>query len=175
MNVSFLPMTSGHAGEVISWRYEAPYDVYDYRDEDHEAALIYLTDPINQFFAVLRDGEVIGFRSFGPDGRVAGGVYNDNYLDTGGGLRPDLTGKGLGESIIGQGIRFGAERFGIDCFRVTIAAFNQRAQKVCRRVGFAEKQRFLRTGDRVAFVILTLSLHRSCTRISDGGRRQGSY
>lgn len=156
MNISFAPMDLEQAGEVISWRYEGPYKVYEYRHEDRVVALGYLTDRANQFFAIVSRNEVIGFRSFGPDGRVAGGVYDEVYLDTGGGLRPDLTGKGLGTTVVRKGIAFGADRFGVDRFRVTIAAFNQRALKVCQRIGFDEKQRFLRPSDQMVFVVLTL-------------------
>lgn len=158
MNVAFEAMTPGQAREVVSWRYEGRYDIYGFRNDDKERGVNYLTSPEHRFFAVVSDGKLIGFRSFGPDGKVPGGVYDDAYLDTGGGLRPELTGKGLGEAIVRQGISFGAEIFGARRFRVTIAAFNQRARKVCQRIGFVEQQRFLRPNDRMPFVIFTLDL-----------------
>ena len=100
MDLAFAPMTPRHAREVVSWRYEKPYHIYNYREEERSAAPGYLADSTNRFFAVLSEHEVVGFRSFGLDGRVAGGVYDETCLDTGGGLRPDLTGKGLGVEIL---------------------------------------------------------------------------
>ena len=138
MNITLVRLEREHALEIVSWRYEEPYSVYDYREQSAELVVEFLVAPTNQFFAVLGDGELIGFRSFGPDGRVAGGEYDDDFLDTGGGLRPDLTGKGLGESVIRQGIEFGTNQYGTQRFRVTVAAFNERALRVCARVGFLE-------------------------------------
>lgn len=156
MRISFTPLKRKHAEEIVSWRYQPPYDVYDYRDQCPRAAIEYLTDTKNQFFAVLRDAELIAFRSFGPDGRVPGGEYDERHLDTGGGLRPDLTGQGLGAEVVRMGIDFGAREFETDRFRVTIAAFNKRALRVCRRLGFTESARFRRTSDEQQFVVLTL-------------------
>ena len=90
--IRITAMTAQYAADVLSWRYPAPYDYYDVTDGD----LDYYLDPANGFFAVLSGREFIGFRSFGPDGQVPGGTYDDSALDTGGGLRPDLTGRGLG-------------------------------------------------------------------------------
>lgn len=157
MNVSFTPLKRGHAEEIVTWSYNPPYDVYNYGEEETEAAIEFLADRRNGFYGVMSDGKLIGFRSFGRDGRVPGGDYDESHLDTGGGLRPDLTGKGLGAEILQKGIEFGSREFGTECFRVTVAAFNQRAIKVCRRCGFEEVQRFYRPGDGREFVVLTLS------------------
>lgn len=160
MNVSFTSLNRNHAEEIVSWRYEAPYEVYNYRIESTDSAIDYLTDKRNRFFAIVNDDEIIGFRSFGADGRVPGGEYDDSCMDTGGGLRPDFTGKGYGAEIIRKGIEFGSAELGIERFRVTVAAFNERAIKVCMRLGFEEDQRFRRPSDQEEFVVLTLDLVR---------------
>ena len=103
--ILIAPMTAGYAADILTWRYPAPYDCYNVVDGDPG----YYLDPGGGFFAVLGDGEFIGFRSFGPDGRVPGGTYDDTapghtVLDTGGGLRPELTGRGLGRSVIAAGL-----------------------------------------------------------------------
>ncbi len=149
-------MSHDWAHEIVSWRYEAPYDIYGYSESDRERSVAYLTEERNGFFAVVSEGNLIGFRSFGQDGRVLGGAYDETYLDTGGGLRPDLTGKGIGEKVVRKGLEFGSVLFGSERFRVTIAAFNKRAIKVCQRLGFHEDQRFQRETDGEEFMILTL-------------------
>lgn len=156
MELSFKKMTPEHAGSIAAWSYPTPYHVYGYDGRDEELSREELADPRNRFFAALAQEELIGFRSFGADGRVPGGRYEGAYLDTGGGLRPDLVGKGLGAEILLQGLRFGAASFGSESFRVTIAAFNQRALKVCARIGFRERDRFRRSSDGEPFVILTI-------------------
>ena len=149
-------MSHDYTNKIVSWRYEVPYDIYGYSDSDRESNVAYLTDERNRFFAVISEGSLIGFRSFGEDGRVLGGTYDDSYLDTGGGLRPDLTGKGIGEEVVRKGLEFGSDLFGNKRFRVTIAAFNERALKVCKRLGFHEDQKFQRESDGAEFVLLTL-------------------
>jgi ribosomal-protein-alanine N-acetyltransferase len=42
---------------------------------------------------------------------VPGGTYGADALDTGGGLRPDLTGRGLGREALEVGLAFGRSRF----------------------------------------------------------------
>ena len=148
--IQIAEMTARYAADILSWRYPAPYDYYDVTDGD----LGYYLDPANGFFAVLSGGEFIGFRSFGPDGQVPGGAYDDSALDTGGGLRPELTGRGLGRTAIGTGLEFGRERFAPPAFRVTIASFNLRAQRVVSALGFRSAGRFTATGSDRTFEVL---------------------
>jgi len=138
VSVRIVPMTAEYAADIVTWRYRAPYDCYDMTGVDPE----FLVDPVSGFHALVDDGGLIGFRSFGPDGRVPGGVYDSSALDTGGGLRPELTGCGLGREAISTGLAFGARQFAPSAFRMTIAAFNARAQKVVRSLGFDAVGRF---------------------------------
>ena len=143
-------MTHAYAAEVVTWRYPLPYDCYDMTAVDPAV----LADPATGFYALLDDGDLIGFRSFGSDGQVPGGTYDESALDTGGGLRPDLVGRGLGFTAIGTGLAFGREQFRPDAFRVTIAAFNRRALHVLERLGFIRCDRFLADTDASPYEIL---------------------
>ena len=67
-------------------------------------------------------GGLAAFRSFGPDGQVPGGTYDDSALDTGGGLQPDLVGQGLGHEAVAAGLAWGRARYAPAAFRVTVAA-----------------------------------------------------
>jgi RimJ/RimL family protein N-acetyltransferase len=98
--------------------------------------------------------QLIGFRSFGSDGQVPGGAYDSSALDTGGGLRPELTGKGLGREAIQTGLDFGRRRYAPPAFRVTIAAFNVRAQRVVVALGFRRSGSFQGTADGRSYEIL---------------------
>lgn len=157
MHLSFVPFKKAHAVELLGWKYPPPYEQYNALDsgDDPEKLIELFTNLENLFFAILQEDKMIGFRSFGKDGQVPGGNYPNTHLDTGGGLRPDLTGKGMGQEIITQGLQFGIKQFGKANFRVTIAQENQRAKKVCLRIGFEEVQTFPRTSDGKEFIILT--------------------
>ena len=149
-------MTMSAATAITSWIYASPYDIYGYHQRKRASALDYLTNPAHRFFAAFHESELVAFRSFGDDGRVAGGDYDGRYLDTGGGLRPDLTGRGLGRHVIASGLHFGASTYRTTRFRVTIAGFNHRARITCQRLGFEVSQRFTRPHDQQEFLVLTL-------------------
>ncbi len=64
------------------------------------------------------------------------------------GLRPDLTGRGLGEQFVRTGLEFARTRYASRRIVLDVAAFNKRAIRVHRRVGFAETGRHVETFDR---------------------------
>jgi ribosomal-protein-alanine N-acetyltransferase len=144
-------MNQAYATEVITWRYPAPYDCYDMTDADPA----FLTSPDSGSFALIDQTGLIGFRSFGPDGQVPGGEYDASALDTGGGLRPDRTGVGLGREAIRTGLDFGQQQFAPQAFRVTIATFNVRARRVVMALGFRAIRSFRASVDGRSYEMLT--------------------
>jgi [ribosomal protein S18]-alanine N-acetyltransferase len=146
-----VAMTPGYAADIVTWRYPAPYDCYDVSDVEPA----FFLDPANRFFALVAElDDLIGFRSFGPDGRVPGGEYVDSALDTGGGLRPSLTGQGLGRQAIQTGLEFGRRLYAPLAFRMTVASFNTRALRVVTSLGFRQASSFAATTDGRGFQIL---------------------
>ncbi|HEU5419160.1 MAG TPA: GNAT family protein [Streptosporangiaceae bacterium] len=143
-------MTADYAADIVTWQYPAPYACYDMTGADPA----FIASPDSGYWALTSDGGLIGFRSFGADGRVPGGSYDASALDTGGGLRPELTGRGLGREAIGTGLDFGRRRFAPAAFRVTVATFNLRALRVVRDLGFRDTGSFAATTDGRSFEIL---------------------
>ena len=97
------PLTQEHALDICTWRYAPPYECYDMTDADPG----WLLQPEAGFHALLAGDRLLGFRSFGPDGQVPGWDYDAQALDTGGALRPQLVGQGLGARAISAGLAFG--------------------------------------------------------------------
>lgn len=154
-NLRLVPLAPEHAAALTTWRYPAPYDVYDLVG----AAPADLLDPRAGFHALLAGEELVGFRSYGADGRVPGYDYEAHHpgaLDTGGGLRPDLTGRGLGRTAIAAGLAHGRALFAPTAFRVSVAAFNHRALRVLTSLGFERVDGFAATRDGAAFEVLLL-------------------
>lgn len=149
-SIHIAPLTREHAEDVATWRYDAPYDVYDMVGTDPEELL----QPEAGYHAVVAGDHLIGFRSFGPDGQVPGWDYDDSALDTGGGLRPELTGQGHGRSAISAGLAFGRVRFSPAAFRVTVASFNTRALRTVEFLGFERVGSFKAARDARSFEVL---------------------
>jgi ribosomal-protein-alanine N-acetyltransferase len=74
-------------------------------------------------------GELVGHFSFKPK--------EERALEIGLGLRPDLTGRGLGAAFVDAGLEFARVRFAPKRFVLAVATFNERAVKVYERAGFA--------------------------------------
>lgn len=147
----FRPMDRATAIQITKWRYAPPYDIYN--DDDSGESLEWYLDPDYHYYSVWQNDELIAFRNFGADAQVPGGDYSADALDMGGGLRPDLTGKGLGEGLMSAAFEFARQKFDPPAFRATVAGFNLRAQKVCVRVGYQEVQRFVNAKSGKEFVI----------------------
>ena len=118
--------------EMATWRYEPPYDFYD---GDAEPVLNH-----ERFYEALdEDGSLVGNYYFEQKG---------DALEVGLGLRPDLTGRGLGLEFLLAGIDFGRRRFRLSRVILNVAAFNERAIKVYEQAGFRETGRHTRRFDR---------------------------
>ena len=81
-------------------------------------------------------------------------AHHPGALDTGGGLRPDLTGRGLGRAAIAAGLAHGRALFAPTAFRVTVAAFNTRALRVLAALGFERVDGFEAAYDGRPFEVL---------------------
>jgi ribosomal-protein-alanine N-acetyltransferase len=171
-------MDEGTAGIVVVWQYPAPYDLYNTRAEDVEASITAFLDPAYEYYKISdENGDVLAYFNFGVDARVGGGDYSEEALDIGLGLRPDLTGQGYGAIFMAAVLQFAdrGQAAGksaniqdarqetqpnetVPVFRVTIAAFNTRAQHLWQKAGFCLQQSFRRQADGMEFLIFTRSM-----------------
>jgi len=128
---NFKKMKKEYANEIAyDWKYTGKYSFYD-MTEDQEDLEVFL-DPDNweNKFAVLnKNDELIDFYSY---------YFKDEIMWIGFGLRPDLTGKGLGESFVKAGIKHGIDKFSYskDHIKLAVAKFNERAIRLYQNIGF---------------------------------------
>ncbi len=149
-------MDEASARAILEWRYDAPYDVYNEAFDSIEAGVEFLTDSRNRYYALVNEcGEPVAFCCFGLDAQVPGGDYGAEALDVGLGVRPDLTGHGHGREFVNAVLGFAQQEFVFSAFRVTVAAFNERALRVWEKAGFRRQQTFAREPDGMSFVVLT--------------------
>ncbi|NND83679.1 MAG: GNAT family N-acetyltransferase, partial [Acidimicrobiia bacterium] len=132
---------------------DAVYDLSGDRDEDQAD---WFLEPSVYCHVLVGEVGVEAFCTFGDDAKVPGGHYSMDAVDIGIGTRPDLVGAGGGVERTAALMALADDLFGPGLRRVTIAAWNERAQKVAKAVGFAEVSRFTRD-DGTEFVVLVRS------------------
>jgi [ribosomal protein S18]-alanine N-acetyltransferase len=141
--------------ELATWRYPPPYDFYD-GDADP------IVNP-ERFFEA-RDGadDLVGFFYFEP---------KPPDLDYGLGMRPDLTGRGLGPDFFRAGLEFAREQYRPRHVFLHVAEFNERARRVYERAGFTVISSHVRTFEKfgkVPFLTMAESAPDSQSRSSLG-------
>ena len=146
MSFIFTPMNAQDARAICGWHYEEPYAVYNMgHDADETSVESEMLDRRSPHYAVRDEhGDLVGFFSFGSSAEVWD--HEETYLyapDTtqrtvyvGLGMRPDLTGRGLGLAFVNAGLDFARETFAPDAFRLYVMPFNERAVRVYERAGF---------------------------------------
>lgn len=155
MVLNLRPIDEADARAILAWNYEQPYDIYNASPSSIEEDVQMLLDPRNSYYATTNEqNDLVAFHCFGQDAQVPGGNYSADALDVGVGLRPDLTGQGFGLMLVTAGLEFASSIFAPPAFRVTVAAFNQRALRVWYETGFHDVQSFKSRSDGREFVIL---------------------
>jgi len=125
--------TDAHACEVETWHYEPPWNFYDLASDPDDASAMH--DP-------ARGGHCRAV--LGESGRLEAFWYfdwHDEVVEVGIGLRPDLTGRGLGESFLRAQLEYASHHWDPATFRLFVAAWNERAIRLYERLGFREVAR----------------------------------
>jgi RimJ/RimL family protein N-acetyltransferase len=142
VEIRIEPTSTETQAQIATWRYPRPYDFYD---GDIEPVL----NPERFYEARDGDDDLIGFYYFEP---------KPPDLDYGLGLRPDLTGQGLGLDFFLAGLAFAREQYKPARVFLHVAEFNERATRVYERAGFRVVSSHVRTFQRfgeVQFLTMT--------------------
>lgn len=138
--------------EIYGWRYDGPYAFYDMSRNPGDLDQMPDPDGREKFYSVLGpESGLAGFFSFIDEG--------DGELTVGLGMRPDLTGRGLGERFVRRGLEFGRGVLGANRFSLSVATFNERAIKVYERSGFRAEETFVQVSGSEETEFLRMSLH----------------
>ena len=152
MIYTFVPMTEAYATEIVThWVYGGDYAIHDYAHEtDH---MLDAASWGKGLFAVLNEvGDLVGELTTeffdADDNCIEYDDFNPETLNAaemwiGFGLKPELTGRGLGVEFVSACIEFALRehRYGGDAVRLGVPASNERAIKVYQRLGFTEFNR----------------------------------
>ena len=151
MTLRFEVMTQEQA-ELIArhWHYNGKYAFYDMEadEEDLEEFL----DPVlrgNSKYIVTQHQDLIGFISVNQT--------DPQTCDIGLGMRPDLTGKGLGTEFLKEGMEFVKYAYQPKKITLSVATFNQRAIKVYHKLGFEDGETFWQDTNGSSFEFLKMT------------------
>ena len=146
----FTPLSQEEAEVIAEWRYPEPYSFYDWSADVDD--LRELLDPGlrgEAYWAVKDDeDELVGHFSFKP---------KEDDLEVGLGLRPDLTGRGLGAAFLVAGLDFARGWFSPKRFTLAVATFNERAITVYERAGFARDRVYIHSTNGGEWEFLEMS------------------
>jgi RimJ/RimL family protein N-acetyltransferase len=159
VEVRIEPASAETHRELTTWRYPPPYDFYD-GDVDP------VVNPERYFEARDERDHLVGFYYFEP---------KSPDLDYGLGLRPDLTGRGLGLDFFLAGLAFARDRYRPRRVFLHVAAFNERAVRVYERAGFAVVSFHVRTFERfgeVRFLTMSEAAQPTSSMISTSSSRR---
>ncbi len=161
MNYNIRKMNFHNAKEICNWIYPEPYSIYNLDDSDE-----CLYELLNEtYYSVLDEANhLLGYYCFGKAAQIPiakdFGLYDDeNLLDIGLGMNPNLCGQSLGYDFFKTGIEFATNQSSFKGFRLTVADFNHRAIKVYERIGFKEIGRFSRNFEilKMDFIVMVLN------------------
>ena len=140
-------MSQVEAETIAGLTYDGPYAFYNWSADENDLAELLDSELRGDryFSAHESSGELIGFFSFRHEG---------DAVVIGLGLRPDLTGRGLGLGYVEDGLAFARQRYAPLRFRLSVAKFNARAISVYERAGFVTTRSFVHetNGGSHAFV-----------------------
>ena len=157
MRFTIRPFTEADADGVTNWRYPPPYDAYDVsrdqslddemRDESRWGASWFAADDAGS-------GELAGFLELvaGESESEAGTLVE---VEIGLGLRPDLTGRGIGVELVHAALDFSRERWSPTWFALDVCPWNERAIRCYQNAGFERGEvydRVFEDGNEVTFL-----------------------
>ncbi|MCS6593607.1 GNAT family N-acetyltransferase [Bacillus cereus] len=141
-------LTIEEAKKINTWTYEEPYSLYSFSGE--KEVIEELLD--GTYYGCCDDqGDLIGYFCFGANAQVPGGrdanLYGgEDVIDIGLGMKPALTGKGIGKEFFQAGIAFATKELNAKMFRLSVATFNTRAITLYKNIGFKQGTIFLSRG-----------------------------
>lgn len=130
ISMEIEPLRQSNAEEIANnWHYEGIYSFYDMQadPEDYEEILSPEARG-NHYYQILKNDELYGFFCLFPVGK--------DKQELGLGMKPEYCGKGQGEEFLQTILQFIEENISVKSLTLSVADFNQRAQKLYLHCGF---------------------------------------
>ena len=136
-------LTPADALDIAGWRYPGRESTYDVAE---------VVTPEDGFHAIEHEGRLTGYCCFGAEARVPGVDEQEGTLDIGYGMRPELVGRGLGQTFVGAILAFAIDTFAPSRLRLLILDWNERSRRVAEALAFEQDGSV--TNDNGTFLVL---------------------
>lgn len=117
--------------EICNWRYEEPYDVYNYPEfeilREQEWGILFKETREREFLSLYKNRELIGNFRF---------IENEKNVILGLSLKPDFCGQGFGSKFMRIILKEYNNRFEDKNLILKVREFNKRAIKLYKNSGF---------------------------------------
>lgn len=136
-------MSEEFAIEILNWKYPAPYNMYN-----NELNPDTLKEMLEDLYSIVVDenDRLVGFFCIGNAAKVPigaeFGVYDEDLIDIGIGLKPELTGQGYGFIFFSFIVEYVQYSYKDVPLRLTVAQFNHRAIRLYEKFGFVKIMEF---------------------------------
>ena len=152
MGYHFTIMTQEQAEDIaFTWHYDGEYSFYDMEADKEDLAEFLNPETRGEtMFAVTYKDELVAFLSVA---RV-----DNTTFDIGLGMKPSLTGRGKGAEFLKAAIDFVKSEFPAEKITLSVAAFNQRAIKVYRKIGFEDTGSMMQKTNGSTFEFLNMEV-----------------
>lgn len=129
------PLNEHHARQLQQWRYEHPYERYNFSDDPFERQ--WLCHPKNGYWQFMDEhGTLFGFAVIGKHAQTAGIAYGDrSAVDVLIGLRPDLIGHHHGYDLALGSCQHAHHLYPHGYIRVSVPAAHRAALHIWQQLG----------------------------------------
>jgi [ribosomal protein S18]-alanine N-acetyltransferase len=132
---TFTKMTDEIAEEIAyTWKYAGDYSFYD-MTADEEDLQEFMESDRADYCIVKKADDIIGYFYFEETG--------EDELEIALGMKPNLTGRGMGLEFVKEGVRFALRHYPDRVPVLSVATFNERAIKVYEKAGFIPVKTFM--------------------------------
>lgn len=139
MDLIVKEFTQSDAIEICTWKYEYPYDVYNYPlwevVKNHKWAMAEPEKRSIEFRSVYSENELLGYFRL---------VDLKGYYMLGLGLKPEYCGKGYGSKLMKLILRYLSSKKERYCIHLEVREFNKRAIKCYEKAGFVQKDKYIK-------------------------------
>jgi len=143
------PLTIEDGMDIAMWRYPGPWAVYDALEAPR---------PDEGYWAVCEDDDrLVGFCCLGDAARPVGLEPDPGALDVAIGVRPDLTGQGLGSEVGRKAVDYARQVSDGRRLRCAVRDWNHAGLEAARQASFVEVGEHAVEGQR--YLVLEVPVH----------------